>query len=182
MYRKFLAVFFFITASLSCRAQVYLDADYSGATITHPGLQGGYGRFLINKQSEELKGNELLAMVRAGFYFHRDRHTGVYGTIGLEWIRTSPGGFQFGFELPVGYLRTFIPKVYELTENGDVNNLGMAGTNHLILSPALRLGHTISSHYLNSWFIKNRVMIINGYVGGSTQQYMLEAGVAKILK
>jgi hypothetical protein len=167
--------------SIASRAQSFIDAGYCGASVTHPGLYAGYGKTLLQVHGRGKKKNELVATVRLGFYFHRNRHTGVFTNVGLEWIKTTRRGFQYGLDVPVGYLRTFIPKVYKMNDDGELSKVRWAGTNHLIMSPAIRLGHTFSSGFINAWYIKNRVMIVQQYVGGSAPQFMLEAGVVKLL-
>lgn len=177
--RIFVGAFLWLLVNTSSRAQTQIEAGYAGATITHPGATFRYGKTLIGSERGSTKRIDVLATARAGVYFHRNRHAGVYFDIGIEWIRTTRKGFQFGVDLPAGYLRAFIPKVYQISGSGEINKLPWAGTSHLIISPALRLGHTLSNSYVNAWYIKNRVMLIHQYTGGTTPQFLLEAGVVK---
>jgi hypothetical protein len=170
--------------SFCTHAQTYLEAGYSGATIFHPGANVTYGKVLGTKTNERRNTRqEWIGGLGAGFYYHKNRHTGVYVNPLIEWIKTNRKGFQYGLELPVGYLRTFIPNVYQIQENSQIDRLPFAGTSHLVISPALRLGHRFSENsFINGWYIKNRVMLITPYAGGLTPQYFLEAGLVKSLK
>jgi hypothetical protein len=165
------------------RPASYLEIGYSGATIFHPGVTIGWGK-PVSFNYNENKGtmNEIVIGGQVGMYYHNNRHTGVYGGVVPQWTKTSKKGFQYGFELPVGYLRTFIPGVYETDESGNINHLSFAGTNHFIISPAFRLGHHFKEDFpVDAWFIKNRLMLMMPYPGGMTSQYFLEIGIVKNL-
>ena len=160
-----------------------LEVAYSGATIFHPGLAINYTKPIATKRNETRQSqHEFLIGGNAGFYFHKRRHTAVYAGANAAWIKTSRKGFQYGFELPFGYLRAFVPNVYELDASGDVKKLSLVGTNHVTVSPAFRLGHRYSDDALiNGWFVKNRLMFVAPYAGGVAKQYLLEVGIVKLL-
>ncbi len=124
--------------------------------------------------------NELLLGIQAGMYYHSNMHTGVYAGGTGKWIKTSANGFQYGFDLELGYLRTFIPQVYEINNAGEIKQVPFAGTNHFELFPSFRLGHRFKDEsLLNGWFIRNGLMIVMPYSGNVTSQYFLEAGIVK---
>ena len=161
----------------------YLELGYSGATIFHPGISGSLYKPVAFKKNENRNAlSELFLGVQAGIYYHHNMHTGLYAGGTAKWVKTSLKGFQYGFDLQLGYLRTFIPQVYEITSAGEIKHLPFAGTNHFELFPSFRLGHHLQNDsFISGWYIKNGLMVTMPYTGNVASQYFFEAGIVKRL-
>lgn len=170
-------------ANKNPKHESYFELGYSGATIFHPGITGSFSKPVAFKKNENKNSlSELLLGVQAGIYYHHNMQTGVYAGGTGKWIKTSPKGFQYGFDVQLGYLRAFIPQVYEITSSGEIRRLPFAGTNHFELFPSFRLGHRFKDEsFISAWYVKNGLMMVMPYPGNAASQYFLEAGIVKRL-
>lgn len=162
----------------------YLELGYSGATIFHPGITCSFSKPIFFKTNQEKNSlSEIQLGLQAGIYYHKNMHTGLYIGPVAKWIKTSSKGFEYGFNLELGYLRTFISDVYEITGSGEIKHIQLAGTNHFTIFPSFRLGHRFKNEsFINGWFINNGLMVIMPYAGNMTSQYFIEAGIVKRFK
>lgn len=177
----FLACLFLVQA-LASQAQTRVQVAYSGAMIVHPGFSLDYSKILLAKSVSKPEGRtatrQLITGMQAGFYYHQHMHTGLYLTPHIEWVKTTRKGFQYGIDLPVGYLRTLIPQVYEVESSGEVKKKHFSGTSHFILSPSLRVGKKLKQpNWVDEWYVKNKFMYITPYPAGNTFRYFLEIGI-----
>jgi hypothetical protein len=155
-----------------------MELSYSGATITHPGINASFAETTVGGHHGR---DQWLLGIQAGFYFHRNMHATFYLMPWAGWIRTSKSGFQYGIDLPFGFAFARIPKVYKINSDGTMMRRQFRGTSHIAFAPALRLGHTIpSGSPFGEWFIKNKLLFVVPYAGGSSSRYLFEAGVVKL--
>lgn len=165
-----------------------LRIAYLGGQITHPGITLGIDQVLFSKDQERSNGATVRKEWRYGLdlgvYYHQDLHTGIFITPQLEWLRTGNRGGQWGFGLAAGYLRTFIPRVYEVDDAGNVSKRSLAGTDHGILMPHLRFGKDLSwkKKLPLEWYLQTNLMLQYPYFGGVNKYFLLEAGLNYHLK
>lgn len=156
----------------------YGSLGYQGSTIFHPVFSIG-----VSKELASGGAHQLLSGVQVGAYFHSRMHTGLYAGPYTEWLCTAPRGFQFGMDLPLGYLRTFIPQVYGTGPSGEVQFQPMAGNGYFFLMPGFRLGRkTKRGGLIESWYVKNKLMIITPHAFGPGFRYFLEIGITHRLQ
>lgn len=172
----------FSVLSFGSQAQTRIQVAYSGTMILHPGINLDYSRNLtsqIRKKAEgQLVTRQLICGLQAGSYYHKHMHTGLYLTPHIEWVKTTRKGFQYGIDLPAGYLRTFIPRVYEVESSGAVKKKNFSGTNHFIVAPSFRVGKKLKHPGLiDEWYVRNKIMYMAPYPAGNTFRYFLEIGV-----
>jgi hypothetical protein len=176
----FFSTMLLISASVSY-AQNYASIGYNGAYITHPGLEAGFSHTLYTKsKNDSMAASEFRAGASLGFYFHKNRHTALYVTPSIEWIRTTKTGFQYGVSLPVGIIKTFVPQVYEIQDNGIVREK-LTGPSYGFFMPGIRLGRKVTSRFFDEWYVKNKFMIIPGQPLHFSVNHILELSIVKKL-
>ena len=168
--------------SIGSRAQNRIQWAYSGSMILKPGINLDYSRVLNSSIRKIADGRtttrQLITGLQVGSYYHQHMHTGLYLTPHLEWLKTTRKGFQYGIDLPVGYLRTMIPQVYKVEASGALKKEHFSGTNHFILAPSLRVGKRLKHPgFIDEWYVKNKIMYIAPYPAGNTFRYFLEIGI-----
>ncbi len=161
----------------------YLKIAYAGGMITHPGFSVGAGYQLSQWTNTKRNGNIVTQDIRLGInlgtYFHKRMHTGIFITPNIEWIRTSPKGFQFGLNLSGGYLKTFVPNTFKVDGEGLVQKQQGSGTDHFIFMPGLRLGKDLSINGKANmeWFVNNQLMFQSPYFDKTNKYLLTEIGV-----
>jgi hypothetical protein len=157
----------------------YVKIAYEGGMFTHPGLSAGIERTLGSKKNaEDGPWNEFRWGGKLGFYFHRRYQTGVFVLPGISWVKTSSAGFQYGAGFHTGYLRSFIPNTYKVSEDGSVTRKRFFGTNHLALVPSFSLGKSlVKSNIPIEYFFNSQVMVQKPYFEGSNIYYVFSAGI-----
>ena len=130
------------------RTGLFLDSGL------HPGLKFGKSyilkekeksrkhlfKFKQNKHGNKVKTVQYLLDGNAGFYNHPNNHFGTFVGVGLTRFRLRERtGITYGFSFELSYLRRFYNnKTYELTDNGTIRRVPLAGTNNVVfaLSPS----------------------------------------------
>lgn len=181
-------VFFLILLPFLSKAQRITQPDeiyasYFGEAITHPGLKLGVAYYLWQQPKEwsSKKGKEKFRMVlwragfSAGFWYHHRYQTGIFILPETDIIRKGKGGGYYGTGLALGYLRTQIPNVYEVDQNGDVNQV-TAGYDQLLTGFQILYGkdYRKSKDIPFGWEIKPQVMVAVPNFENSTGYFFLE--------
>ena len=148
----------------------YIRSSYLGGLITRPGLGLGFSASFAENWRYG---------IQAGAYYHPRTQTGTFISPNIEWIKTSPKGFQYGFGLDAGYLRTFIPRTVEVTASGTVKKPFEAGTNHFMMMPSVRLGKDLEpkNGVPVEWFVSNNLMLQYPYFEGINFYHLLAIGI-----
>lgn len=161
----------------------YAKVTYQGGMILHPGLNLGLA-YPIWKQAREKKNGKLITRelrlgLNAGFYYHRRLHTGLNCGPEMEFLRTGSKGGQLGLSFESGYLRTFIPASFEVSDVGTVSPAGSSGTNHFFYSPGIRFGKVfrISKHRELAWYVRPKLQFQTPYIGRTNKYFQTEIGV-----
>ncbi|MBX2875965.1 MAG: hypothetical protein KTR30_27840 [Saprospiraceae bacterium] len=160
----------------------YLKIAYEGGQIGHPGLVVGWNKAFHygekQKDSGKIISREWRYGAQLGFYHHRRMHTGLLALPQIEWLRTGAKGGQWGFGVSAGYLRTIIPSTFEVIEN-QVAQTHFRGTQHFVVQPHLRFGGDLSLRrdVPIEWYLQTNLMWQMPHLDGSTQYFLLEAGI-----
>ena len=156
----------------------HLDIAYNGGMILNPGWSIGLHYQVFEQEKTKPKG-EVLNEIRAGLafkgYYHRRLNTGIYLTPEASWIRTSPRNRQLGASLGIGYLRTFTPNTFGVSEDGVVDKKPLAGNNHFISIIGLRFGKKRTQM---EWFIQPRLMVQFPYFEKPNLYFTTEFGIS----
>lgn len=150
---KHLIVMLLTLGMLTLNAQdaTSLSISYFGEGITHPGLKIGLNFPFHTWEKTKTKGSGVEKLFyksfsvqpSLGFYFHQDYQTGLFVLPQLAYSRRNAKGNYASFGLGVGYLRTFIPRVYAL-ENNELEKVS-GGYNYLLSNYFITLGKDLSA-------------------------------------
>lgn len=162
-------------------------ASYFGETITHPGLKVGadFSCKSWSKKKMTKKGNEKVIQKNIylcpciGFFYHRDYQTGLFILPELTYSRKNAKRNYLSCAIGAGYMRTFIPNVYGLNSNGEIERVH-TGYNYFITNYSIKLGKAFSdkNKYLSSIFIKPQLLNVLPSYSKSVWYFALEIGLS----
>lgn len=172
MSRKLHFCSFLLCLSIAGHSQWLSDLTwntaYYGENLTHPGLKIGAeyvykykmkeGRkfSLINADdftehfSERRPFRQKGVRLNLAGYYHRSNHTGFHLSAEIVKRRITRRKWTREFTAGVGYLRTFyfVP-TYEVSDDGDVSKVPLAGRNYLAPQFSAFLGKDYTLRYNN---------------------------------
>ncbi len=187
---RYLILLILLIASTTLDAQRFLpkslSASYFGEVITHPGLKLGVTYELKRWGKSKIKRNGIEKVIQqsfdlsptVGFYYHKDYQTGLFAMPELSYTRKKANGNVVAYGVGAGYMRTFIPHVYDLTSTGEIKKLH-EGNNYLLTNYFISFGKDLSvkHHIPITMYIKPQFMhALPNYAGGVTY-FALEIGV-----
>ncbi len=175
---------------------VDLEFSYFGATITHPGLRVGLEKKLLSRDKADnwdklmalherrkskgkkirlLHKHQLFARPSVGFFYHRRNQTGLFFLTNIQYQRDVATLRYFGVGVGLGYLRSYIPKVYEVSPNGEVNP-GNASHGYLLTSLNARWERFIKKAGF-SYFIQPQFLYALPNFPNGVGHFALELGI-----
>ena len=187
---RYLIVLLFLTSTFiapgqNLKPQTFY-ASYFGATVAHPGLRLGVSYHLTGwdktktKKSgkEKLLQKSLALNPSIGFYYYKDYQTGLFVLPELSYSRKNAKGNHLSLAIGAGYMRTFIPNVYELSSDGDVQKIH-AGYNYFITNYSISIGKdlSISKNIPINIFVKPELLNALPNYSKSVWYFALELGV-----
>lgn len=189
---KYLLAILLTLGILALKAQdaPSLSISYFGEGVTHPGLKIGLNFPFHSWEKTKTKGSgvekhlykSFALQPSLGFYFHQDYQTGLFVLPQLAYTRKNAKGSYASFGLGVGYLRTFIPRVYAL-ENNEVKKVP-GGYNYLLSNCFMTLGKDLSttSKVPLELFIQPQVVHAAPNTNPELWYFALELGIKLKLK
>lgn len=161
--------------------------SYFGETVTHPGLRVGasYQLKAWEKTKTKKSGKEKLIhksidlSPSVGFYYHKDYQTGIFVLPELSYSRKNVKGNYITFGIGAGYMRTFIPSVYEQNSNGDIEKIN-GGYNYFVTNYSIAFGKDLShkENLPDNIFIKPQLLNSIPNYSNSVWAFALELGVS----
>ena len=165
-----------------------ISISYFGEMVTHPGLMLSFDYNLKSWTKAKKKGDKtILKSLKLepglGFYYHKRYQTGVLLNTELQFNRQSPKGNFFGYGFGLGYLRTFIPNTFEVSEGGKVEQT-TAGHNYFAPGIFFTLGKDLSikRNIPLCWFIKPNIIMALPNFPTTVTYFVLELGITYKLK
>ena len=148
-----LMIFFSITASCQEKSKIhpdYFSVGYFGEKVFHPGLTGNISyMFFIGKDSL-IKRNRLDYGLGFSGYIHPENHIGLQIKPQLAYYHLFGKTFELGLKTEIGYMRRFYQgETLEVSDNEEINNVGIAGQNALAAGIYLSIGQ-------NFWILKSK--------------------------
>ena len=192
---KILVVLIFMLTVSNALAQFEnpesVSVSYFGEMISHPGIKLG-ADFVITKwdktryKDEEFSkvvNKSLMVSPTLGMFYHRRYQTGLFIMPEAKYKRQNSNGRFFELGLGAGYLRTFIPKTFEVLENAEVKKTS-AGHNYFSTNYFLSFGKDLSikSDLPIAYFIKPQFMYAVPNFPKGTGYFALEIGIRYLLK
>ena len=166
-------------------------ASYFGEMITHPGLRVGVNFPLISWDKTKIKksGNEKVILKSIdfspsiGLFYHKDYQTGLFVMPELSYSRKNEKGNYMTFAIGAGYMRTFIPRVYDFNSNGEIEKID-AGYNYFISNYSVAFGKDLSikKKIPLSIYIKPQLMYAMPNYSNGVRYAALELGLNYRLK
>ena len=187
---KYPILLFLLSVSTILSAQINnptsISASYFGESITHPGLKIGVNYHLKSWDKTKTKKNTSQKTIykridlspNVGFYFHKDYQTGLFVLPELSYTRKNAKGNFMIFGMGAGYMRTFIPNVYEINSNNEIEKTP-EGYNYFLTNYFIAFGKDLSiKHNIPlEIFLKPQIMYaLPNYPNGITY-FALEVGV-----
>ncbi|WP_339915837.1 hypothetical protein [Yeosuana marina] len=112
-----------------------ISVGYFGEMITHPGFKVSLSYHIFQWENEKKNNKTIKKSVSInpsiGGYYHRRYQTGIVALPEFAYNRTNSKGNSFSIGSGAGYLRTFIPNTYKVTNTGDVKKVN-AGYNYFM--------------------------------------------------
>lgn len=187
---KYLIVTFLFIASV-LQAQnlkpksIYVS--YFGETITHPGLKVGADFSCKNWSKKKMKknGNEKIIQKNVslcpgiGFFYHQGYQTALFILPELTYSRKNAKRNYVRYAIGAGYMRTFIPNVYGLSSEGEIERVH-AGYNYFVTNYSVTFGKVLSDKkkYVNNIFIKPQLLNVLPNYTKSVWYFAIEIGVS----
>lgn len=152
---KYLILITFITVSSILYAQNLkphsIHISYLGETITHPGLKIGVTyqlndwekKIMKNNGSEKIIQKSIDLSPSIGFYYHKNYQTGLFVLPELSYSRKNRKGNYRTIGLGAGYMRTFIPHVYDFDSSGAIEKIH-TGNNYFITNYFITFGKDLN--------------------------------------
>ncbi|WP_375561995.1 hypothetical protein ACE193_05445 [Bernardetia sp. OM2101] len=190
---KYLISILFLMFSSAVLAQTFkpqtIGVSYFGETITHSGMKVFAEYNLFTKVKNKKKNSEknvyhsILLTPSIAYFYHKNYQHAALGQFEVGYNRTSPNGNYWGFGVGVGYMRTFIPNVYELSPTGNIESIS-AGDNYFTNSYSFTIGKEIArnSEHPFAFFIKPIFTQARPSIMGTTPYFFLEIGTKIKLK
>lgn len=182
-------VFLLLVSTAILRAQVIKPNSfrlaYYGETITHPGFKGGvtyslssWEKSKTKKNGTTLKQKEFQLNPSVGFFYHRNYQTALFFIPELAYFRKKENGNHLAVGIGAGYMRTFLPRVYELDSNGEIQSTS-AGYNYFVSNFSACFGRDLSfnSSLPMSIYIKPQFSRASPNAGGAVWYFGLEGGI-----
>lgn len=128
-----------------------VSLSYSGETILHPGFKIGanYELFYIEKNCEKkngtnkLKEKQFFLSPQIGYFYHKNYQSSIYVAPEVFYKSKKSNGNFWSFGLSTGYMHAFLPKVYEISEGGDISQKNV-GYNYFISGLSTSFGKDFS--------------------------------------
>jgi len=166
--------------------------SYFGETITHPGLKIGVDFQLKSWDKTKIKKNKDKKIIQKGidliqgigFFYHKDYQTGIFILPELSYSKKNAKGNFLMAGIGAGYMRTFIPNVYDLNSNGEIERMH-AGYNYFLTNYSITFGKDLSKKKMIplSIFIKPQLMYVLPNATNGVSYFALELGVSyKLIK
>lgn len=160
-----------------------IDIGYSGSNIVHPGINTGAIKTIksiekVRKNGKIIKKENLIGG-RAGFYFHRNYQTGLWLQGEIAHLRSKSDKRYHTFSLGIGCVETWVPKVYSINNQGDVEYSRAKGIFYGMVSPAFEWGWNFKKENktLNSWYIRPKLQFQFPYFLGTNEYLLFEIGI-----
>ncbi len=163
-----------------------IQVSYLGEMITHPGVKVGVDYNLRSwskvkaegKKRERTLSKSVVLSPTLGSFYHKRYQTGFFIVPELKYYRENQKGVFYDVGVGLGYLRTVIPNVYEVTSSGELNKVNV-GYNYFSSLWFFTLGKSVKKENSKSFslFVKPQLMyaVPNFYYG--TGYFFLELGV-----
>jgi hypothetical protein len=154
-----------------------LSIAYWGEMISHPGLKAEANYSLKSWEKEKQKKNIVLSP-SLGVFYHKRYQTGVLPAVGLSYQSVRGAKKTFSGGLDLGYLRTFVPNTYQITEEGLMEGI-VAGHNYLATNVYVSLGRNIIQDGMkpSTIYVKPQFMLALPNFPNAVGYFMLEIGL-----
>jgi len=168
-----------------------VSIGYWGEMVTHPGvkIEANYHLKTWDKTRQRNNGSKtsiqknLVLSPSIGSFYHRRYQTAILPSINIAYqsVRNEKRTFRGG--LGVGYLRTFVPNTYSVSDAGIMEST-MAGHNYLAGTVFASWGRNFSQEGLipSSVFLKPQFVYAVPNFPGGVAYFMLEVGFNYRLK
>jgi hypothetical protein len=164
-----------------------LSISYFGETITHPGLKlaATYSLDTWQKTKTRKGGEEKLILSSIGvgpslgFFYHKDYQTGIFIVPELSYTRTKANGNFVKYGIGAGYMRTFVPNVYDSNPDGEIETMH-EGYNYFLSNYFIAFGKDLSvaNEIPMDIFIKPQFMYALPNTSHGVWYFALEIGVS----
>ena len=169
----------------SIKPQSYSVA-YWGEMISHPGLKIEVNYILKNwdKRKQDKAGNEIIKdkMIvlspSLGLYYHKRYQTGITPAISFSYLSVRDSKKTFGAGMGLGYLRTWVPNTYKISESGDMEKV-ISSHNYAMNTIFLSWGRNLKQDGLipSNIYVKPQFMLALPNFPNAVGYFMLEVGV-----
>jgi len=128
----------------------YYTIGYFGEKGFHFGLIGNIGYELFLSKDSLKRSDRLDYGLALNGYFHLENHIGFHFKSQLTYYHIFGKSFELGIKTEIGYMRRFYQgETFEVSGNGGVNKVWLAGQNAFIYGAYISFGQTF-------WLYKNR--------------------------
>ncbi|HEY0057098.1 MAG TPA: hypothetical protein VGB63_17240 [Pedobacter sp.] len=163
------------------RGRSALTIGYFGETISHPGLFAGYEHNLMPQSRYQ-----ILMTFNLGGYVHRRNHTGLISEVGLGQRLNFRSGLLLEQHIGIGYLHTLLNggPVYEVKENGVINESGDRSRSHLMPSLSLGFGWNVArtDKFALLLFVRPKVFWQYPFNSYALPHVALQAVITKVIR
>lgn len=163
-------------------AEWNFDVGYSGGIIVHPGINIGALKTIKLTDKVCRKGGlmkkEIQIGARTGFYFHHNYQSAFWLQGEIAQLRSKSAKRYHKYSLGVGGINTWVPKVYALNSQGDVEFERAKGIFYGLVSPAIEWGWAFQeeNRLFYSWYIRPSIQWQFPYFLGTNEYLLFEVG------
>lgn len=167
-----------------------ISISYYGEMITHPGIKFGLDYRLSQNVKEKSKKDRYKTIYRGfvltptvGFFYHKRYQTAINVVPEIKYTRSSERGGYFETGLGLGYMRTFVPNTFTVSNNYEVQKT-VAGHNLFASTFFFAFGKniTVKDNIPMGLYIKPQYLLAAPNFPTATSYFLLEIGIKYKLK
>lgn len=186
LFASAMCIFLVISAKGQKLAPHSVSVAYWGQMVGHPGikLQANYHvkewERVKNKKNgtEIIKSKALVLSPHLAFFHHKRYQTGITSGLSLAYDVVKSNNKTFSTGLGLGYLRTYVPNTYQISESGQMEKT-LSGHNYLAGSAFVSWGRAFQQKGLvpSRAYLKPQLMYSLPNFPNAVAYLLLEVGV-----
>lgn len=189
--QRIVVIIFMLLASMACKAQC-TQVSYSLHNGVQPGINLAFLKPLTSKTKTKEKRNGTKTIIKTNYispvfnyYYHLKKEHNF--RLGAELVRERhikrKAQWRYAPSLGLNYVRSFnIGPTYEVTDDGEVNKIPLAGQNFIAPSVAFRIERNIHVIKDIRIILQPRALFLLPYNGGILPSGDLNLGIILPLK
>lgn len=141
---------------------------------------GSWNKTKLRKNSiKKITNKKIEITPSVGFFYHKDYQTALFALSELDYSKKNAKGNFVSYGLGAGYLRTFLPNVYEISSNNKIEKIH-EGKNYFLTNYFIVFGKDFSLMHKRpiDIYLKPQIMYALPNYSKGTTYFAFEVGVS----